>query len=162
MSPAEISVPMKLLPHAVEAPYYASDGAAGADLFAAIPEDAPIDLAPGGSASVPTGVALALPPGVEAQVRPRSGLARKNMVTLLNAPGTIDWDYRGEIQAVLINHGSEAFRITRGLRVAQLVLAPVLRGAFTPVDGLDETVRGEGGFGSTGFATPSSSSEETR
>ena len=149
--PTRLDVKMKLLPHAVSGPYYASDGAAGADLFAAVPEDAPILLAPGAAAAAPTGVALALPEGVEAQIRPRSGLARRHQVTLLNAPGTIDWDYRGEIQAVLINLGPAPFEITRGLRIAQLVLAPVLRGSFEPVEALDDTVRGAGGFGSTGM-----------
>lgn len=145
------TIPMKLLSHAVDGPYYASDGAAGADLFAAVAEDAPVTLQPGASEMIPTGVALALPQGVEAQVRPRSGLARKHQVTLLNAPGTIDWDYRGEIQAILINLGREPFEVTRGLRIAQLVLAPVLRGVFEPVEDLDETARGAGGFGSTGL-----------
>ena len=151
MSGEAVPIPMRLLPHAVDGPYYASDGAAGADLFAAVPLEAPVTLRPGEVEAIPTGVALALPDGVEAQIRPRSGLARKHRITLLNAPGTIDWDYRGEIQALLINLGRDDFVVDRGLRIAQLVLAPVLRGAFSAVEDLDQTVRGAGGFGSTGL-----------
>lgn len=150
MSVALLDLPIRLLPHAVGAPVYASDGAAGADLFAAIPADGPITLAPGAGGSVPTGLALALPEGVEAQIRPRSGLARRHGVTVLNAPGTIDWDYRGEIEALLINLGPEPFVIERGMRIAQLVIAPVLRARFTPVAALEATLRGGDGFGSTG------------
>lgn len=145
-----IEIPYHLLPHAAAAPEYQTEGAAGADLTAAVPDDAPITLAPGGFALIPTGVALALPAGVEGQVRPRSGLAARHGVTLLNAPGTIDWDYRGEIQAVLINHGATPFEVTRGMRIAQLVVMPVLRANFRHVEILDATPRGAGGFGSTG------------
>lgn len=143
-----LEVPVKLFDHAVAAPSYETDGAAGADLFAACAGD--VVIAPGARAKVPTGVALALPEGVEAQIRPRSGLAWKHGVTLLNAPGTIDWDYRGEIAVILVNLGQDAITVTRGMRVAQLVLAPVTRGTWRPVDALDETDRGDGGFGSTG------------
>ncbi|MEM9725022.1 MAG: dUTP diphosphatase [Pseudomonadota bacterium] len=144
---------MRLADHAVGPPIYATEGAAGADLQAANPEDAPIHLEPGRVIAAPTGVILALPEGVEAQIRPRSGLARRHGVTVANAPGTIDWDYRGEIQVLLINLGAETLEITRGMRIAQLVLAPVLRGVFEPASALDETARGAGGFGSTGFGS---------
>ena len=140
------------LPHGADLPLpaYQSDAAAGLDLLAAVPADAPLTIAPGRYAAVPTGIAIALPPGTEAQVRPRSGLARKHGVTVLNAPGTIDADYRGEIQVLLINHGDEPFVVTRGMRIAQLVIAPVARAQLIEVDDLDETARGAGGFGSTG------------
>jgi dUTP pyrophosphatase len=131
-------------------PSRASAGAAGLDLAAAVPEDAPLTLAPGARALVPTGFAFALPDGHEGQVRPRSGLAAKHGVTVLNAPGTIDADYRGEVQVILINHGDEPVVIRRGERVAQLVVAPVTRAEVAEVAGLDETARGAGGFGSTG------------
>lgn len=131
-------------------PRYESDGAAGMDLVAAIAADEPLVLAPGARVLVPTGLAMALPQGFEAQVRPRSGLAAKNGVTVLNSPGTIDADYRGEVKVILINHGAENFTITRGTRIAQMVIAPVTRAGFTEVAGLDETTRGAGGFGSTG------------
>lgn len=146
-----LTAAMRLLPHAAGAPVYATEGAAGADLLAAPPEDAPILLAPMERAAVPTGVALALPEGVEAQIRPRSGLARRHGITVLNAPGTIDWDYRGEIEALLINLGAEPFEITRGMRIAQLVAAPVTRLRLEETETLPETPRGAGGFGSTGF-----------
>lgn len=149
-APAAPVVRLRALPGCAAAPVYASAGAAGADLSAAVAEDAPIDLAPGAFAAVPTGVAIALPPGYEAQVRPRSGLARKHGVTVLNAPGTIDADYRGEIVVLLINHGAEALRIARGMRVAQLVVAPAPQARFVEVAALDDTDRGAGGFGSTG------------
>ncbi|MEQ1504710.1 MAG: dUTP diphosphatase [Myxococcota bacterium] len=129
-------------------PAWQTAGAAGADLYAAIA--APLTLAPGDRAVVPTGIAIALPAGWEAQIRPRSGLAVKHGVTVLNAPGTIDWDYRGELLVPLINHGREPFRIARGERVAQLVLAPVVRAAWQVVVDLDGTDRGDRGFGSTG------------
>lgn len=143
-------IPILRAPHAYSAPVYASAGAAGADLFAANPEDAPIAMAPGAAAAIPTGISLALPEGYEAQVRPRSGLARRSLVTVLNAPGTIDWDYRGEILALMINLGPEPFVVTRGLRIAQLVIAPVIRAVFQEADRLEDTARGAGGFGSTG------------
>ncbi len=147
-----ISVAVQRLPHGADLPLprYETEGAAGMDLVAAIAADAPLVLAPGARVLVPTGLAIALPQGFEAQVRPRSGLAAKNGVTVLNAPGTIDSDYRGEVKVILINHGSEAFTITRGTRIAQMVLAPVTRGTLSEVANLDETTRGAGGFGSTG------------
>jgi len=131
-------------------PSYQSAAAAGLDLLAAVPADAPLVIAPGRHAAVPTGVAIALPAGTEAQVRPRSGLARHHGVTVLNAPGTIDADYRGEIQVLLINHGAEPFVVTRGMRIAQLVVSRVARIRLSEVAELGETLRGDGGFGSTG------------
>jgi dUTP pyrophosphatase len=131
-------------------PRYASPGAAGADLHAAVP--ARLELRPGARALVPTGIRIALPAGFEAQVRPRSGLARDHGITLPNAPGTVDCDYRGEIQVLLWNAGSEPFVIERGARIAQLVVAPVARAEWEERAGLDETDRGAGGFGSTGVA----------
>jgi dUTP pyrophosphatase len=149
---AAIPVAIRVLDHAADLPLpkYESELAAGCDLLAAIPSGETLTLAPGERALVPCGIALALPAGYEAQVRPRSGLALRHGVTVLNAPGTIDPDYRGEIGAILINHGTTPFAIGRGLRVAQLVLAPVTRAHWLPVDDLDETERGTGGFGSTG------------
>ncbi|RAI39950.1 dUTP diphosphatase [Rhodoplanes roseus] len=132
-------------------PAYQSDAAAGLDLLAAVPADAPVTIAPGGRALVPTGLAIALPPGTEGQVRPRSGLAARHGVTVLNTPGTIDADYRGEVQVVLANFGDAPFAVTRGTRIAQLVVAPVLHVAVTEAETLDETARGAGGFGSTGL-----------
>ncbi|MCK9914757.1 dUTP diphosphatase [Microbacteriaceae bacterium K1510] len=140
------------LPHGYDLPLpaYQTAHAAGADLLAAVPDDAPLTIAPGSRALVPTGIAMALPVGTEAQVRPRSGLAVKHGLTVLNAPGTIDADYRGEVQVLLINLGSESVAITRGMRIAQLIIAPVLQMALREVVSLDETQRGAGGFGSTG------------
>ena len=129
-------------------PDYATADSAGADLMAAVGED--LVLEPGKRTIVPTGIAIALPPGYEAQVRPRSGLAIKHGITGLNSPGTIDADYRGEVGVILINHGDEPFVIERGMRIAQLVLAPVIRADWAEVETLDETDRGAGGFGSTG------------
>jgi dUTP pyrophosphatase len=145
---SEIPVPVKRLEHFddLDLPAYATDGAAGMDVLAA--ED--VVLQPGGRHAVATGLALAIPPGYEIQVRPRSGLALKHGITVPNTPGTIDSDYRGELKVILINHGAEAFAIRRGDRIAQLVLAPVVRASWLKVDELDETSRGEGGFGSTG------------
>ena len=137
----------KLRRDAIE-PRYATDGAAGLDLSAAL--DEPLTLAPGAHAMVPTGIAIALPPAHEGQVRPRSGWAAKHGVTVLNSPGTIDEDYRGPVKVLLINHGPEPFVIHHGDRIAQLVVAPVSRVAVATVDELDDTARGEGGFGSTG------------
>jgi len=131
-------------------PAYQSALAAGLDLLAAIPEDAPVVLAPGKYALVPTGLSIALPPGYEAQVRPRSGLAVKHGVTVLNAPGTVDADYRGEIGVPLINHGDVPFTIRRGERIAQMVIAAVVQAELVPVTTLSPTARGSGGFGSTG------------
>lgn len=129
-------------------PAYMTPGAAGMDLYAAHQED--LILPVGGRALVPTGLAIALPPGIEAQVRPRSGLAIQHGVTLLNTPGTIDCDYRGEIKVIVINLGDKDYILKRGERIAQMVLAPVCRAEICEVDELDETARGEGGFGHTG------------
>lgn len=147
-----VTVKLTRLPHGagLPLPAYQSAAAAGLDLLAAVPADAPLTLQPGRHAAVPTGIAIALPRGTEAQVRPRSGLARNHGVTVLNAPGTVDADYRGEVQVLLINHGDEPFVVTRGMRIAQLVIATVIRATLTEVDLLDETPRGAGGFGSTG------------
>ena len=148
----EVDVKVMRLPHAADLPLpvYQSALAAGLDLVAAVPADKPVTLAPGQRAMIPTGLAIALPAGTEAQVRPRSGLAAKNGISVLNTPGTVDADYRGEIQVILVNFGTEAFQVTRGLRIAQLVIVPVLRASLTEVKNLNETVRGAGGFGSTG------------
>lgn len=147
-----VEVAIVQAPHAVGLPLprYETDGAAGADLRAAVPEGAPVTLRPGERALIPTGLTIALPPGYEAQVRPRSGLAMRQGLTCLNTPGTIDSDYRGEVGVLLINLGQESAVIARGERIAQLVIAPVVRAAWRAVDGLDETGRGAGGFGSTG------------
>ena len=131
-------------------PAYETAGAAGMDLRAAVPEDEALVLRPGARTAVPTGLAFALPDGFEAQVRPRSGLALKSGVTVANAPGTIDQDYRGELKVLLVNLGEEDFVIRRGDRVAQLVIAPVVQAAWREVGALDATARGAGGFGSTG------------
>jgi dUTP pyrophosphatase len=131
-------------------PAYQSALAAGLDLLAAVPEDAPVILAPGKYALVPTGLSIALPPGYEAQVRPRSGLAARHGVTVLNAPGTVDADYRGEIGVPLINHGDMPFTIRRGERIAQMVIAAVVQAELVEVATLSPTARGSGGFGSTG------------
>ncbi len=133
-------------------PEYQSAQAAGLDLLAAVPAAAPVVLAPGARALIPTGIALALPPGLEAQVRPRSGLAARHGITVLNSPGTIDADYRGELQVILANFGSESFAVARGARIAQLVIAPVVRARWVELRELDVTLRGDGGFGSTGAA----------
>jgi dUTP pyrophosphatase len=147
-----IDVRITRLPHGADLPLpsYQSAHAAGLDLIAAVPQDAPLTLAPGARALIPTGIAIALPEGHEGQVRPRSGLAAKHGLTVLNAPGTIDADYRGELQVLLINLGSEAVDITRGMRIAQLVVAPVARAQLRELPALDQTARGNGGFGSTG------------
>ena len=131
-------------------PAYQSEHAAGLDLLAAVPSTAPIMIAPGTRVLVPTGLAIALPDGYEAQVRPRSGLAARHGLAIVNSPGTIDADYRGEIQVLLINLGSELVTITRGMRIAQLVIAPVVRAHIVEAESLDKTSRGSGGFGSTG------------
>jgi dUTP pyrophosphatase len=147
-----LAVSFLQLPHAagLPAPDYASAEAAGVDLSAAVPENAAVTLAPGERAAIPTGLQLAIPSGFEGQVRPRSGLALKHAVTVLNAPGTIDADYRGEVKVILVNLGAEDFTITRGMRIAQLVFAPVARATLQEAQSLDATARGEGGFGSTG------------
>ncbi len=133
-------------------PAYQSAHAAGLDLLAAVPSGAPIALAPGSRVLVPTGIAIALPHGNEGQIRPRSGLAARHGVTVLNSPGTIDADYRGELQVILVNLGTEAFVIERGMRIAQLVIAPIQHAKLVESDGLDSTQRERGGFGSTGVA----------
>jgi dUTP pyrophosphatase len=148
-----IEVPVVRLPGGDDLafPAYATAGAAGLDLAAAVAE--PIVIPPGGRAMVPTGIAIALPEGYEAQVRPRSGLAARAGVTVLNAPGTVDCDYRGEIQVILINLGDAPFTVARGERIAQMVVAPVVRLAWRATERLPETVRGDGGFGSTGLSS---------
>ena len=144
-------VAVSRLPHGADLalPAYATPGSAGLDLLAAISDD--ISLAPGSRALMPTGLAIALPEGYEAQVRPRSGLALKNGVTVLNSPGTIDADYRGEIGVILINHGDAPFVVTRGMRIAQLIVAPVTQLSWVETTELPTTTRGMGGYGSTGM-----------
>jgi dUTP pyrophosphatase len=156
MSDSETDVQILRLPHGADLPLpaYQSAQAAGLDLMAAVPADAPVMLAPGARALIPTGVAIALPPGLEAQVRPRSGLAARHGITVLNSPGTIDADYRGELQVILVNCGGESFAVTRGMRIAQLIIAPVVRARLREVGDLDLTPRGDSGFGSTGLADP--------
>jgi dUTP pyrophosphatase len=146
-----VAVAVTRLPHGRDLPLpsYATEGAAGLDLLAAVAE--PVTLAPGARALIPTGIAVALPAGYELQVRPRSGLALRHGIVLPNSPGTIDEDYRGEIGVIVLNAGTEAFTVTRGLRIAQAVLAPVTRLAWDEVETLDATARGAGGFGSTGL-----------
>jgi len=148
----EVEIRIVRLAHGADLPLpaYQSRLASGCDLLAAFPADLPVVIAPGARASVPSGIALALPPGTEGQVRPRSGLAARSGVTVLNAPGTIDADYRGEVHVLLVNLGSEPFTITRGMRIAQLVVAPSLRARMTETTRLDDTGRNSGGFGSTG------------
>jgi len=140
------------LAHAADLPLpsYQSEGAAGLDLLAAVAVDRPITLEPGARAMIPTGIAVALPAGTEGQVRPRSGLAVRHGVTVLNTPGTIDADYRGEIQVILVNLGQAAFTVERGMRIAQLIVAPALQVMIRETLDLDETARGVAGFGSTG------------
>jgi len=147
-----VEIRLMRLPHGagLPLPQYQSALAAGLDLVAAVPADAPVELAPRARALVPTGIAIALPPGYEGQVRPRSGLAARHGVTLLNTPGTVDADYRGELQVILVNLGAEPFVVSRGMRIAQLVVAPVQRVVLVEADTLDSTARAGGGFGSTG------------
>lgn len=149
---APVEVAVTRLPHGadLELPSYETDDAAGMDLRAAVTDD--VVLAPGERALIPTGLAIALPSGYEAQVRPRSGLALRNGISLVNTPGTIDADYRGEVGVILINHGTEAFTVDRGMRVAQMVIAPVTQASWLETDNLSDTARGAGGFGSTGTA----------
>lgn len=146
-----VNIPIQQLPHAhgLELPFYATSQSAGMDLQAAVEAD--IVIRPGARALVKTGLSIALPEGYEAQIRPRSGLALKFGVTVLNTPGTIDADYRGEIGVILINHGEDAFIVTRGMRIAQMVIAPYTRATMQSVAELSATERGEGGFGSTGL-----------
>jgi dUTP pyrophosphatase len=154
MSAAIVKVPVKRLPHGqgLPLPDYQSPGAAGLDLLAALPPGAKVILQPGRRCLVQTGIALALPNDHEAQVRPRSGLARDHGVTVLNAPGTIDPDYRGEILVLLINHGDTPFEFVRGARIAQLVIAPLIKAGLHEAAEIDSTARDSGGFGSTGHS----------
>jgi dUTP pyrophosphatase len=147
-----VKVDIRQLPHGegLALPAYQSANAAGLDLVAAVPAESPLILSPGKYAVVPTGLTIALPSGYEAQVRPRSGLAARHGVTVLNSPGTIDADYRGEISVILINHGEAPFAIRRGERIAQMVIAPVVQARFVVATSLSTTDRGSGGFGSTG------------
>jgi dUTP pyrophosphatase len=147
-----VTLRVKRLPHGegLPIPSYQSKEAAGLDVVAGVPEGAPVAIPPGARALIPTGFALELPRGCEAQVRPRSGLALKHGVTLLNSPGTIDSDYRGELMVILVNHGDEPFLVRRGERIAQLVIAPVSHAEIVAAEELAATVRGPGGFGSTG------------
>lgn len=147
-----VSVNLRWLPHGegLPLPRQQTAGAAGLDLPAAIPADSVLEIAPGDYKLVPTGLAIALPEGFEAQVRPRSGLAAKHGITVLNSPGTVDADYRGEVMVMLINHGKQAFALRRGERIAQMVIAPVSAVTMIEVTELDETERGAGGHGSTG------------
>ncbi|PST23269.1 dUTP diphosphatase [Rhizobium sp. JAB6] len=151
---ADIAPPLKLvrLPHGegLELPAYETKGAAGMDLRAAVDDGATLTLAPGKRALVPTGFIFEVPDGFEAQIRPRSGLAFKNGITCLNSPGTVDSDYRGEVKVLLINLGEESFEITRGMRIAQMVIAPVTQVRVAEISEISETTRGAGGFGSTG------------
>ena len=147
-----VEIAIKRLPHGKDLPLpaYETAHAAGMDLRAAVPEAEPITLRPGDRQAVPTGLSMAIPPGFEGQVRPRSGLALRSGVTCLNAPGTVDADYRGEVKVILINLGSDDFVVRRGERIAQLLIAPVTQASWRETSALDETGRGEGGFGSTG------------
>ncbi len=149
------AVPLRLMrtaqaDPAIPLPGYETDGAAGADVRANLPGGQPMTIAPGARVLVPTGLAMAIPHGFEVQVRPRSGLALKHGIALVNSPGTIDSDYRGEVGVIVLNTGTDPFEVTHGMRIAQLVLAPVVQAAFVEADSLDETERGAGGFGSTG------------
>jgi len=152
MNQSQLNICIQRLSHGegLDSPHYASAQAAGADLRAAIDEE--MVLQPGEHALIPTGFAMALPAGFEAQVRPRSGLALKHGITVLNTPGTIDADYRGEVGVILINHGQQPFHIQRGDRIAQMIIAPVMQAAWQEVETLDTTERGSGGFGSSGHA----------
>lgn len=147
---SDISIAIRRLPHGADLalPAYATALSAGMDLLAAVSE--PVTLEPGQRKLIPTGIAIALPAGFEAQIRPRSGLALKNGISLVNSPGTIDADYRGEIGVIVINHGDQPFTVERGTRIAQMVIARHERAVWMEVDNLDETARGSGGFGSTG------------
>jgi dUTP pyrophosphatase len=150
---SELTLQVMQLPHGADLPLpsYQSAGAAGLDLLAAVAADAPVIIEPGRRALIPTGLAIALPAGTEGQVRPRSGLAARHGVSVLNAPGTIDSDYRGEIQVILVNFGQDSFVVTRGMRIAQLIIAPALQVTIRVITELDETTRGVAGFGSTGL-----------
>ena len=143
---------IRRLPHGADLPLpaYQTEQAAGLDLVAAVPVGAPVKIAPGKRAAIPTGITVALPSGHEGQIRPRSGIALRHGVTVLNSPGTIDGDYRGEIQVILVNLGAETFEITRGTRIAQMIIAPIIQAKIVESDRLDATDREAGGFGSTG------------
>jgi dUTP pyrophosphatase len=147
---AELRV--RRLPHGADLPLpaYQTEGAAGLDLVAAVPAGAPVKIAPGERAMIPTGITVALPTGHEGQIRPRSGMALRYGVTVLNSPGTIDADYRGEIQVILVNLGAETFEIARGTRIAQMIIAPIIQAKIVELARLDATGREDGGFGSTG------------
>lgn len=153
MTDQTLPIPVKRLPHGagLPLPIAQSTGAAGLDLLAALPENAKIVIEPGARELVPTGLVLELPHGYEGQVRPRSGLALRHGVTVLNSPGTIDADYRGEVGVILVNLGTEPFEVVRGSRIAQLVIAPVSRAVLVEADEVSATARGAGGFGSTGI-----------
>jgi dUTP pyrophosphatase len=148
----KIEVRLMRLPHAADLPLpaYQSELAAGLDLLAAVPADVPVTIRPGERAMIPTGIAIALPPGIEGQIRPRSGLALRHGITVLNSPGTVDADYRGEIHVILVNLGGDSYTIERGGRIAQLILGATMQAMICEVANLDETTRGVRGFGSTG------------
>jgi len=148
----KIELRIMRLPHGADLPLpaYQSAHAAGLDIVAAVPADAPLIIAPGGRAAIPTGLAIALPPGIEGQIRPRSGLALRHGITVLNSPGTLDPDYRGEVHVILANFGHEPVPVARGARIAQLVVSATVQATLCEVSSLDETTRGVGGFGSTG------------
>jgi dUTP pyrophosphatase len=154
-----VQVRIMRLAHAADLPLpaYQSELAAGLDLTAAVPADAPVTIAPGQRAAIPTGIVIGLPPGTEGQIRPRSGLALRHGITVLNAPGTVDADYRGEVHVILANFGHQPFIVERGARIAQLILAATLQAAVCEVASLGETTRGTGGFGSTGTGRPTRS-----
>jgi len=151
VSAPELPVLVERMPHAADLPLpaYATEGAAGMDVLAAV--EAPVSIEPGGRTLIPTGLRIALPPGYELQIRPRSGLALRHGILLPNSPGTIDEDYRGELQIIVLNAGDAAFTVERGMRIAQAVLAPVVRAVWRETERLEETARGAGGFGSTGL-----------
>jgi len=150
-----VEVRIMRLPHGADLPlpHYHSALASGVDLPAAVPGDAPVELAPGARALIPCGFAMALPPGQEGQIRPRSGLAFRHGITVLNSPGTVDADYRGEVQVILVNLGTESFVVSRGMRIAQLIIAPVHQARLVEAASLDTTERAAGGLGSTGTAS---------
>jgi dUTP pyrophosphatase len=157
-----IEIRVQRLAHGADLPLpaYQSEFAAGLDLVAAVPADGPVTIASGARAMIPTGIALAIPPGFEGQVRPRSGLAARDGVTVLNSPGTIDADYRGEVHVILVNHGDKTFTVERGMRIAQLIIAATMQAMICEVARLDETTRGLGGFGSTGSTGGRDGSEQ--
>jgi dUTP pyrophosphatase len=152
-APTDVEVKIMRLPHGrdLPLPQYQSALAAGLDLYAAVPDDAPVTIAPGDRATIVTGISIALPSGSEGQIRPRSGLAARHGITILNSPGTIDADYRGELQVILVNIGADSFVVRRGTRIAQLVIAPIQHAKLVESTSLDSTERATGGFGSTGM-----------